>query len=226
MSEALAQSLPFALGLIVSPFPLIAMVMILSGPRRTANAPAFAVASVAGILAVGSAVLFISAGYPANEGSEPAAWISWSRVLLGAALLALAGRKLAGRPWRGAPTPSPKWMLAIDTLTWPRAAGLGVVVSVLNPKNLVLTLAGAGAIAQADLAAGPAAVALLVFVAVGTLGITGPCVLSIALGDRAAGVLAVTKDWMERNNALIVAVLLLIFGVVLIGNGLADLGVP
>jgi hypothetical protein len=114
-------------------------------------------------------------------------------------------------------------MLAIDTLTWPRAAGLAVVVSVLNPKNLVLTLAGAGAIAQADLAAGPAAVALLVFVAVGTLGITGPCVLSIALGDRAAGVLAVTKDWMERNNALIVAVLLLIFGVVLIGNGLAGL---
>jgi hypothetical protein len=144
-------------------------------------------------------------------------------VLLGAALLALAGRKLAGRPWRDAPKPSPRWMLAIDTLTWPRAAGLAVVVSVLNPKNLVLTLAGAGAIAQADLAAGPAAVALLVFVALGTLGITGPLVLSLALGERAAGVLAATKGWMERNNALIVAALLLIFGVVLIGNGLAGL---
>lgn len=42
-----------AIGLILSPFPLAAMVMILSGPRRALNSPVFAVTSVAGLLALG-----------------------------------------------------------------------------------------------------------------------------------------------------------------------------
>jgi predicted negative regulator of RcsB-dependent stress response len=33
------------------------------------------------------------------------------------------------------------------------------------------------------------------------------------------------KEWMERNNALIVVLLVLIFGVVLTWNGIAGLGV-
>lgn len=217
------MSLPFAVGLILSPFPLIAMVMILSSPRRAANAPAFAVASVLGLLALGAVVLLVSAGYPATEAGDSAAWLDWSRLLLGAVLLALGVRKLLVRPWRDAPKESPRWMRAIDTLTWVRAAGLGIVVSVLNPKNLVLALAGAGAIAQADLAPRPEAAALIAFVAIGTLGITAPLALSLALGERAVALLTGPKEWMERNNPLIVAGLLLIFGVVLIANGVEGL---
>jgi hypothetical protein len=224
MGEALAQSAPFAIGLILSPFPLIAMVMILSGPGRSVNAPVFAAASVAGLLAVGAVVLVVSAGYPAAEAEGPAAWLSWSRLVLGTALLALGVRKLIARPWRDAPKEPPAWTRRIDTLTWRRAAGLGIAVSVLNPKNLVLTLAGAGAIAQAGLATGSEAVALAVFVALGTLGITGPFVLSLALGERAVARLAGPKGWMERNNPLIMTLLLLIFGVVLLANGIDGLG--
>jgi hypothetical protein len=223
MGDAFLQSLPFAAGLIVSPFPLIAMVMILSGPRRAVNAPAFAAASVLGLLGLGGIVLAVSEGYPAGEAGGSAAWLDWSRLVLGAGLLVLCARKLAARPWRGAPKQSPRWMRAIDTLTWVRAAGLGIVVSVLNPKNLVLALAGAGAIAQAGLPPGPTAGALVAFVAVGSLGVTGPLLLSWALGERATALLAGPKGWMERNNPMIVAALLLIFGVVLIVNGLDGL---
>lgn len=217
------MSLPFAVGLILSPFPPVAMVMILSSPRRTANAPAFAAASVLGLLALGAVVLLVSSGYPATEAGDSAAWLDWSRLILGAVLLVLGVRKLVARPWRGAPKESPRWMRAIDTLTWVRAAGLGVVVSVLNPKNLVLALAGAGAIAQAGLAPGPEAVALIAFVAIGTLGITVPLGLSVALGERAVTLLTGPKEWMERNNPVIVAGLLLIFGAVLIVNGAGGL---
>lgn len=223
MGEALLQSLPFAIGLILSPFPLIAMVMILSGPRRVVNAPVFAAASVLGLLALGAVVLIVSAGYPAEDAGDPAAWLSWSRLALGLALLVIGARKLRARPWRAEPGDPPKWIRTIDTLTWVRAAGLGVAVSVLNPKNLVLALAGAGAIAQAGLAAGPEVVALVVFVAAGTLGITVPLGLSLALGERGVALLKGPKAWMERNNPLIVALLVLIFGVVLTWNGIAGL---
>jgi arginine exporter protein ArgO len=225
MGEALLQSLPFAIGLILSPFPLIAMVMILSGPRRAVNAPVFALASVLGLLALGAIVLIVSAGYPADDAGDPAAWVSWSRLVLGLALLVIGVGKLRARPWRGEPAEPPRWIRTIDTLTWARAAGLGVVVSVLNPKNLVLALAGAGAIAQVDLATGPELVALVVFVALGTLGITVPLGLSLALGERGVALLRGPKEWMERNNALIVVLLVLIFGVVLTWNGIAGLGV-
>jgi arginine exporter protein ArgO len=222
MGQALAQSLPFAIGLIVSPFPLIAIVMILSGPRRVV-APAFALASFLGLVAVGALVLLVSAEYPAEDAGAPATWLSWSRLALGVALLAVAVKKLRARPWRDGPKDPPRWMRTIDSLTWVRAAGLGIAVSVLNPKNLVLALAGAGVIAQADLPTASEIAALVAFVALGTLGVTVPLALSLALGERGLALLKRPKQWMERNHPLIVALLALIFAAVLISNGIEGL---
>ena len=80
------------------------------------------------------------------------------------------------RQWRGRHEEhaTPKWMRAIDAFTPVKALGMAVVLSAVNPKNLLLTVAAAAAIAQTGIAAGEQAIALAVFVVLGALGVGGP----------------------------------------------------
>ena len=119
-------------------------------------------------------------------------------------------------------------MDAIDDFTPPKALGAGVVLSALNPKNLILTIAGMAAIVSAGIPADEEAVALVVFTVIGSLGVAIPVVMYFALGDRSGPLLERLKDWMAQNNAVIMAVILLLIGVKLIGDaisGLLELGV-
>ncbi len=60
-------------------------------------------------------------------------------------------------------------------------------------------------------------------VAIGTLGVTVPLAMTLVLGARGDAALGSVKDWMVRNNGLIVAVVALIFGVSLVGDAISAL---
>ena len=47
--------------------------------------------------------------------------------------------------------------------------------------------------------------------------------LYLVLGDRAAAPLAQTKAWIVQNNATTMATVLLLLGLVVLGNGLGQL---
>jgi hypothetical protein len=114
-------------------------------------------------------------------------------------------------------------MSALDTFTPVKAAGTGALLSGLNPKNTLLAVAGAAAIAGTGIATGQQVVAYAIFVVIATIGVGAPVVLSIVMGDRSRHLLGEIKDWMVQNNAVIVAVLLLVLGVKLIGDGISGL---
>jgi threonine/homoserine/homoserine lactone efflux protein len=111
-------------------------------------------------------------------------------------------------------------MNALDRFTPAKAAGAGLLLSALNPKNLLLTIAGAAAIAQAGISAGQQVAAYALFVLIATIGVGAPVVVYFALGDRSREMLSEMKDWLARNNAVIMAVLLLVIGVKLIGDAI------
>jgi threonine/homoserine/homoserine lactone efflux protein len=97
---------------------------------------------------------------------------------------------VAVRQWRGRPREDedaalPKWMQAIDTFKPGKAVGMGLLLSAVNPKNLLLTIAAASAIAQTGIDTGGQAVALAVFVVIGTLGPGVPVAIYFVLGARA-----------------------------------------
>jgi hypothetical protein len=92
-----------------------------------------------------------------------------------------------------------------------------------NPKNLVLAVGGAASIAQTGIPGGQQAVAYLVFALIGTLGVGIPVVIYFVMGERSERLLAGLKDWMSAHNAVIMAVLCLIIGVKLIGDGISGL---
>lgn len=75
-------------------------------------------------------------------------------------------------------------MGAIDGFTPAKAAGAGAVLAGANPKNLLLAVAAAAAIAQTGISGGEQAVAYAVFALIGTVGVGAPIAIYFAMADR------------------------------------------
>jgi threonine/homoserine/homoserine lactone efflux protein len=223
VAEAIGQMLPAAVGVAVSPMPIVAVVLMLVSRRGRANGPAFVVGWVLGLAILGAVVLAVSSGADASDGGEPATWVGVLKLVLGLLLLLVGVRQWRGRP-RGDQGPAtPGWMAALDTFTPVKASGAGVLLSALNPKNALLAVGAAAAIAGTGIATGSQAVAYGLFVLIASAGVGTPVALSVVLGDRARATLDGLKDWLTANNAVIMAVLLLVLGVKLIGDGIGAL---
>jgi threonine/homoserine/homoserine lactone efflux protein len=220
VGQAIGEMLPAAVGVAISPIPIIAVVLMLVSPRGRLNGPAYLLGQIVGVATAGAVVLLLAGSVGSTDGGEPAGWTSWLRLILGLGLLFLALKQWRARPRADEEPATPKWMETIDSFTPARAAGAGFVLSALNPKNLILTIAGMASILSVGLPAGEQALALAVFVAIGSLGVAIPVVLYFALGDRSGPPLARLQDWMARNNAVIMAVILLLIGAKLIGDAI------
>jgi threonine/homoserine/homoserine lactone efflux protein len=213
--------LPSAVGVAISPIPIIAVVLMLVTPRGRMNGPAFVLGWWLGLALVGTVVLLVAGGASATEDGEPATWVAVVELVLGLLLLLVAFRQWRSRPREGVEAPMPKWMQALDTFTPPKALGAGAVLAGANPKNLLLTVAGATAIAQVGIPGGEEAVALAAFILIASIGVALPVVLALAMGDRSRALLDSLKGWMGRNNAVIMVVLLTIIGAKLIGDAIS-----
>jgi threonine/homoserine/homoserine lactone efflux protein len=221
MSEAIGQVLSFGVGVALSPIPIIGVVLMLGTARARSNGPAFILGWILGLAVAGTIVLLVSSGADASEEGEPADWVNVLKLVLGLLLLLVALKQWRDRPREGQEAEMPKWMQTIDAFKPGKAAGFGVLLSALNPKNLLLAVGAAAAIAQTDASAGAQAVALAVFVLIGTVGTGTPVALYFALGERSKRILDDLKAWMSQNNAAIMAVLCLIIGAKLIGDGIS-----
>jgi threonine/homoserine/homoserine lactone efflux protein len=207
----------------LSPVPIIAVVLMLGTPRARANGPAFIVGWIAGLTVAGTVILLVSSGANASDDGDPATWVGVLKLVLGVLLLLVAARTWQVRPRGGTEAELPKWMETIDTFTTSKALGFGALLSGVNPKNLLLTVGAAAAIAQTGIPAGEQAVALAVFVVVGTLGPGIPVAIYFAMGERAERLLESLKAWMGAHNAAIMAVLCLVIATKLIGDGISGL---
>ena len=223
MNEAIGQSLPFAVGVGLSPIPIIAVVLMLATPRARVNGPAFLVGWVVGLAIVGGIVLVVAGGLDATGVDGPATWVSVLMLVLGALLVLLGVKQWRGRPRGDEAAALPKWMTTIDHFGPGKAVGFGALLSGANPKNLLLTVGAAAAIGQTGIEAGQETIALAVFIAVGSIGVGGPIVIYFVLGERSQKLLDALKSWMAANNAVIMAVLILVIGAKLVGDGISGL---
>jgi threonine/homoserine/homoserine lactone efflux protein len=223
MKEAIGQVLPLAVVAALSPFPIIAVVLMLATPRARTNGPAFLLGWIAGFTVVGTIVLLASSGIDATDDGEQATWVSVLELALGLLLVALAVKQWRGRPRGDRPAELPRWMRSIDQFHPPKAAGMGALLSAINPKNLLLTVAAGAAIAATGIGAGGQAIALAVFIVVGTLGVGTPVVAFFVLGERSAKPLDELKSWMGANNTAIMAVITLVIGAKILGDGISGL---
>jgi threonine/homoserine/homoserine lactone efflux protein len=158
-----------------------------------------------------------------SGGSQPSTAASWVKLALGVLLLGLAVRQWGGRPQPGAQPELPKWMTAIDGFTALKALGLGVLLSAVNPKNLLMSVAAGSTIAGGNLSAGQDVWSVVLFTAIAASTVAVP-VLGYAVGrKRMAGPLESLRGWLTVHNVAVMATLLVVIGVVLIGKGLGGL---
>lgn len=223
MGDAIGQVLPLAVGVALSPVPIIAVVLMLGTPRARSNGPVFVVGWTAGLAVVGTLALLLAAGAGAAGEGEPASWVGVVKLALGVLLVLLAVWQWRQRARDGEEGVLPGWMRTIDGFTAVKSFGMAALLSGANPKNLMLTVGAAAAIAQASISSGQRAGALAVFVAIGTAGPAIPVAIYFAAGRRAAPLLDELKGWLGANNTTIMAVLCLVIGAKLVGDGIAVL---
>ena len=125
-------------------------------------------------------VLVLGAG---DDPDSDDSGISWFEVAIGILFLAMAANQWKKRSQDGRQPETPKWTATIDTATPPQAGLLGAALSGANPKNLALTLAAAASIAEAGLDKTDKAIAIGIFVALGSATVAGAVAFYLVAPD-------------------------------------------
>jgi hypothetical protein len=224
MGQGISAILTFAIGVAISPVPIIAVILMLFSDRAKVNGPAFLVGWVLSLAVVSTVIYALAHDGNVATSSTAADSVSWGKIALGVGLLALARRNWRKRPAPGAQAEMPKWLSTVESVSPVKAFGLAVVLAAVNPKNLILTAGAAAGLAQVSgITTTDAIVAIAVFVVIASLTIVGPVLYALFGGEKARTSLNSAKAWLTTHNAAVMAVLFLVFGVDLIAKGLPPL---
>ncbi|MFD5922880.1 GAP family protein [Kitasatospora sp. NPDC058201] len=224
MGDPIGQMLPSAVGIAISPLPLIAVILMLATPKGRTNGIAFATGWTLSLTAAIALLVLAGSGADASGGDgPPATWTGWVKLALGVLFVLLAVKQFTGRPREGHVAAPPGWMKAIDRFTPAKSAGLAAALAVANPKNLVLVVGGALVIAGSAAGTGGKTVAAALMVAVASLCTTVPLAVYLLGGERSAKTLDGWKAWMSVHNAAIMTTVLGILGAKYIGDAITTL---
>lgn len=202
----LTELLPFALGILLSPFPLVPLVVVLGSPRARWCGAAYLASWLAALSAVTVAAAVV-AGF--IEPPEPGPVVS--AVIKGAVAVVLL--ILGLRQWsRRAEGEEPAWLAGLGTGEPARAARFGALMAVANPK-IVVFAAGAGAlIATQEPSLGVLISHSVMFAVLSSLILLLPFAASLILGPRADRWLAQLRALLSRHGSAIGAAVLIVLG--------------
>jgi threonine/homoserine/homoserine lactone efflux protein len=220
MGAAIGQVLPYAVAVALTPPAIVGVVLMLSTPRGRVNGSAFLLGWVIGLVLVGTIALLVSSGASASSDGKPATWLSVAKLIGGLLLVLVAYRQWEKRSRGGGQRELPGWLKSVDRFDWRRSGGLGLGLSAVNPKNLLLALGAAGAIAQTGIGAGDQAIAYAIFVLIATVGPALPVGIYYAMGERGAHLLDQLRTRMARESPGIMAVICLLLAAKLIGDAI------
>jgi hypothetical protein len=216
MSDALPGLIVLAIGGSVAP-PLLLLTILFLGSRRplpNAGALALGYFATCAVIGVSGLVLF---------GGAESAVSTVGRVIsvaVGALLVVLGLRSLLNAPDPDASPPG--WMESINSMSPPKAFGVGMALFPIQIKNLAIFVACLNLIIASSL--GPrgniAALGLVVVVfAIPVLALIG---LYATVPQRASAVLSSMRSWMGKHNRAITVVLCFVFGAFFLLRGLTE----
>jgi threonine/homoserine/homoserine lactone efflux protein len=221
MGEVIGQLLPTAVGVMLSPLPIVGVILMLLSTKAKVNGPMFLIGWLAGLaIVVGGVVAFVDPDRLNQSDGGPSTLSGVLHLVLGALLLLLAVKQLKGRPKKGQDAEMPKWMAKMQDASPIFAFGMGAFLSGLNPKNLIFDIAAAASIVAADLSSSQQIVAVVVFMILASLTIGIPVIWFLVAGESAKAKLDTLRGYLVQYNWIIMCVLFLVLGVKLIGQSL------
>lgn len=218
MTAAVLAVLPVALGALAASVPVVAMAAVVAGSATRRVLASFTLGWLAGLFVASMLGLVVFDLLAADAERDP--WVYGLRALLGAALVALAVRKLAARGSGGG---EPGWMRAMSTLSTARALSLAFALGSVNPKNLVIAVSGAAVVVEATPHIPTQIAAMGVFVVVASVGVAMPLVAVTVGGERASAPLGRFVDWFARHSTVVLGSVLALIGLAIMLPALAAL---
>lgn len=209
----------YAVGVAISPIPIATTLVLLTTRRALANGLSFVLGWIVGIAALTTLVVVLVHELGISD-SDPVLF-PVAELLIGAGFV-LAAVAVWMQRHKHASRESP-WLERVDGITTARSAGVGIVLSSLNPKVAALALGAAIALAEANAGAGLTAETVVFFSVIATAGILVPLAAYAAAPARAESGLRRFRGWLGRNEAVVLAALGLLLGGVFLLNGIQSL---
>jgi threonine/homoserine/homoserine lactone efflux protein len=217
MGPVLLKILPFALGTI-APTMIGLVVLFLTEARGLLKAFAFILGKYI-FYVFWSLVCLNLTGYISSTSSARSSTISEIFFLIfGFLLLILAVRNFFGEDDPDAPPP--KFMAILDNLGPVRLFGLGIAISILQPRFIILVLAGATIIVGANLPFTENIISILVLALLMVWAMLIPLVVFLVMGKHRATAMKSMRTWLMHNQRMINVVVMGIFGVLMLILGL------
>lgn len=192
----------------LSPTLIIGLIAIGFAERGKAKATSYVIGAFFGTLLVSLlSALFASSIHGA---ADPASKRLISIIVSGLLILLFAWfawSSLRSRPKHGAVASAPKWMAALGKLNLISAAGIGLLLSVLNGKNLPILMQSGIHAAHSDTSPLMLVLWALVFAALCSLLLVLLVVLLSLPGQQLQAALTDVKNVMMRENWLIMTIL-------------------
>jgi hypothetical protein len=207
--------IPLGLVIALSPITVIPAVLVLQAPRPRPTGLAFLAGWVLGIAAL-TAVSVAASGLLGGLDKSPPRWSSWLRVAFGSALIVYGIFR-----WftRHSHTESPAWMRSFATIKPARAALTGAALAVVRPDVALICVPAGLGIGTSGLGLAGDWLAAAFFVAVAASSVAIPILAYAGAGARLDPTLARVKDWMDRNNAALLAGILVVIGAMVLYHG-------
>ena len=224
LGPTIGEILPLALAVAISPLSIVAVILMLLAPNARRTGPGFLLGWSIGVALPVVVCMLLAGELPAPEASSgPDLARAIVQFVLAALLILLAVAQWRRRPRAGQEATLPSWMAAIDAFGFGRALGLGILLALPRPKNLLVAASAGVTIAGAGLPPAESGVAVAVFVACAVSTVLIPVVASLVAAERLRAPLERLHEWLARENTTITTVLLLFIGVLMLGKGLGSL---
>lgn len=220
MTDGLSvQVIPLALVVALSPLSIIPAVLVLHSPRPRLTGPAFLAGWVFGLVALTALFIGVS-GLLGELDGDPPPWASWARVGIGVTLIVFGVFRWLTRHNQPHQIPGTRHI----TEAGPgKALALGALLTVANPKVLFVCAAAGLAIGTSWPGPTPGWAAIGLFVAISASTVAVPILAYVLSGERLDPALERLRVWMEKHNAAVVAVILVVIGLLALYKGIHGL---
>ena len=237
MGELILSLVPVALGVVLSPLAIMALVAVLLSRNARMNGIAYLIGWFVGLAGLMALFLWLFPVLEVHAIGEPPLWVAIVRVLIGLFLAAAAVwvyRKGRAHIIRMAAASSPRdvvaaspqlpgWLHSVESFRPGRTLLLGVGLFVLNPVDASCAILAALDISLSDVGATAAAWVAIAFVVIGTLPIALPVLYVVVRGPQAQPLLDRVRTWIAGNTHVLNAALLLVIGALQLEKGIAAL---
>lgn len=222
MGSVITDFIPLMIGAAVVPVNIIIVLLLLRGQGGLVKASAFAGGMVVVRLAQGivfGSIFTASANAGANTG--PSSLVSTLLLLLGILLWVTAIKQFTRDDDPDAPPP--KWMAMFQSISAPKAFGMGALLVAIAAKQWVFTLGALGIIRDARLGNPQDIVAYLFFVLGAVSLMLIPIIACAVAPAQSARALEAGGKWLEKHNRAIVIAVSAVFGTLFLFKGIAGL---